>query len=44
VLQEGAKTIPLTDGYDFDDLDIICNRLGDVRKKKEVQRVRVVKE
>ena len=44
VLQEGAKVIPLTDVYDLDELDFICNRLGDVRKKKEVQRVRVVKE
>lgn len=42
VLRLAAKTIPLADGYDLDDLDIICNRLGDVRKKKEIQEVRMV--
>ncbi len=29
---------------DLDDFDIICNRLGDVRKKKEIAEVRVVKD
>lgn len=35
---------PFVNGYDLDDLDVICNKLGDVRKKKEVQKVQVVKE
>ncbi len=34
---------PFADKYDLDDLDIICNRLGDVREKKEVQEVKIVK-
>lgn len=29
---------------EVDDLDIICNKLGDVRKKKEVQKVTLVKD
>ena len=35
---------PFAEKYDLDDLDVICNRLGDVRKKQEVQKVCVVKE
>jgi hypothetical protein len=35
---------PFVNWYDLDDLDVICNKLGDVRKKKEVQKVQVVKE
>ncbi len=30
--------------YNLDDLDIICVRLGDVRKKAEVQKVKVVED
>ena len=30
--------------YDLDDLDIICVKLGSVRKKKEVQEVKILKE
>ena len=30
------------DKYEVDDLDIICNRLGDVREKRKIQRVQVV--
>lgn len=33
---------PFADAFDLDDLDTICNRLGDVRKKKEVQKVEIV--
>ncbi len=36
-----ACEVPLDD---LDDFDIICNRLGDVRKKKEIAEVRVVKD
>lgn len=32
------------DTYDLDDLDVICQRLGDIRKKKEIQEVKIVKE
>lgn len=32
------------DTYDLDDLDVVCQRLGDIRKKKEIQEVKVVKE
>ena len=30
--------------YDLDDLDIICVKLGSVRRKKEVQEVKILKE
>ena len=30
--------------HDVDDLDVICNKLGDIRKKQEVQKVRVIGE
>jgi len=30
--------------YDLDDLDIICVKLGSVRKKKEIQEVKILKE
>lgn len=30
------------DKYEVDDLDIICNRLGDIREKRKIQQVRVV--
>lgn len=35
---------PFADAYDLDDLDAICNKLGDVRKKKEITKVQVVKD
>ena len=43
--REAAKIkalAPFADKYDLDDLDAICNKLGDVRKKKEVQKVEIV--
>ena len=45
--EEAAKLKLIKDhappGRDLDDLDIICFKLGDVRAKKEVQEVKVVK-
>ena len=33
---------PFADAHDLDDLDAVCNKLGDVRKKREVQKVTIV--
>jgi hypothetical protein len=34
----------LSDDIDYDDLDVIVVQLGDVRDKKEVQEVKILKE
>jgi len=32
------------DDYDIDDLDVVCNKLGEVRKEEKPQKVQVVNE
>lgn len=39
-----ALQVQKFEGFDFDDLDVIVRRIGDVQAKKEVQEVRVIKE
>lgn len=35
---------PFANDYDLDDLDIVCIRLGEIRKEKEIQEVRILKD
>ena len=35
---------PYANDHDLDDLDVICIRLGEIRKEKEIQEVRILKD